>query len=254
MAQPQRTAPTLNCKSCGGAVGPDDIRCPHCGSQVATVACPKCFGMVPVHAAHCPGCGAAIQRETPGAATALACPGCRKPLAATTISGASLDQCRDCGGVWLRQEAFDHLAGDRSQRGEVMGSLPQEVPRIAGDLGNLGGVRYRPCPQCGTLMNRYNYARISGVVLDSCKQHGIWFDRDELRQVLAFIEKGGLEQSRARQLQELEEQRRLAQVPPSELPGGAWADGPGATLGMGGRAGGGLAELLGDLAGKLFWP
>jgi len=250
MPEPLRSAATLNCSACGGTVGPDELRCPHCGSQVATVACPRCFGMVPVRAAHCPQCGAAIARAEPEAPSALACPGCRKPLVASAVGGASLDQCHDCGGLWLRQDAFDHLAGDREQRGAVMGSLPGEEHRATLDPA---AVRYRPCPQCGALMNRYNYARISGVVLDSCKGHGIWFDRDELRQVLAFIERGGLEQSRARQLQDLEETRRQAEANPGGLPAGGWADTPLSRQALGGQAGAGLAEALGSLVARIFW-
>jgi Zn-finger nucleic acid-binding protein len=210
--------------------------------------------MVPVHAAHCPHCGAAVRHEVAEADVALHCPGCRKPLAATTVAGATLDQCLSCGGVWLRQETFEHLAADKEERGQVMGSLPQPDARGGSNLGDLAGVRYRPCAHCGALMNRFNYAHISGVVLDSCKQHGVWFDRDELRQVLAFIERGGLEQSRARELRELDAKRHEVETPLNDLPGGAWADTPHTFCGGTNNLGGGLADLLGNLVGKLFWP
>ena len=72
MTEPARSAATLSCRACGGAVGPDDLRCPHCGSQVATVACPQCFAMVPVRAAHCPQCGAATVQEITRTAEDLA--------------------------------------------------------------------------------------------------------------------------------------------------------------------------------------
>lgn len=64
-------------------------------------------------------------------------------------------------------------------------------------------------------MNRVNYARRSGVVLDVCRAHGLWFDQDELRRVLAFISGGGLDRARERELQELKEARRAA----TQLPG-----------------------------------
>jgi Zn-finger nucleic acid-binding protein len=57
-------------------------------------------------------------------------------------------------------------------------------------------------------MNRVNFARCSGVVVDVCKGHGTWFDRDELRQIVEFIRGGGLEVSRAREKRELEEERQ----------------------------------------------
>ena len=203
-------AATLNCQSCGGAVGADDVRCPYCGSQLATLACPRCFAMVSVHAGHCSRCGAAIQRGD-ATATALACPACKGALVSTAVGPAALDQCHACGGVWVGQGNFEDMAADRAERGQVLGALPGAP---SAKVVAAGEVRYRPCPQCGKLMNRSNYARISGVVLDVCKDHGLWFDRDELRQVLAFIEAGGLEKSRQRQVLEEEERLRRAAEPP----------------------------------------
>ena len=57
-------------------------------------------------------------------------------------------------------------------------------------------------------MNRVNFARCSGVVVDVCKAHGTWFDRDELRRIVEFIRAGGLEQARAFELDQLERERR----------------------------------------------
>jgi len=57
-------------------------------------------------------------------------------------------------------------------------------------------------------MNRINFARCSGVIVDVCKGHGTWFDRDELSRIVEFIRSGGLEASRAREKSELEEERR----------------------------------------------
>jgi Zn-finger nucleic acid-binding protein len=62
-------------------------------------------------------------------------------------------------------------------------------------------------------MNRANFARCSGVIIDLCKQHGIWFDRDELSRIVEFIRSGGLEMSRTKEKMALEEDRRqLAQA------------------------------------------
>jgi len=214
-------AKTLHCQSCGASVGEDDLQCPYCKSQLATIACPKCFGLVGIHAQHCPRCGAAIQRAE-ATATALNCPGCGGPLLATAVGGVSLDQCHACGGVWVGQHNFEQIAADRAERGEVLGALPGQGPKVA---VQLGAVHYRPCPQCRKLMNRTNYGHISGVVLDVCKDHGLWFDKDKLREVLEFIEAGGLEKSHARQL--LEESEQRAQVSAGLPQGlGSWTEMP----------------------------
>jgi Zn-finger nucleic acid-binding protein len=57
-------------------------------------------------------------------------------------------------------------------------------------------------------MNRVNFARCSGVIVDVCKGHGTWFDRDELRRIVEFIRGGGLDASRAREKREIEEERQ----------------------------------------------
>jgi Zn-finger nucleic acid-binding protein len=231
-------ADTLHCRSCGAAVGAHDLQCPYCGSQLATLACPRCFAMVPLDAGHCPRCGAAIQRaEAQG--TGLACPGCRAKLAATSVGGVSLDQCHACGGVWIGQHNFEQLAADRAERGEVLGALPGAAPRVAAALGE---VHYRPCPQCGKLMNRTNYAHISGVILEVCRDHGLWFARDELRQVLEFIEGGGLEKSHVRQVADEDEHRRLAAAGAAVVPAGAWTE-----AGAAADRGDGILSALGSI-------
>lgn len=57
-------------------------------------------------------------------------------------------------------------------------------------------------------MNRINFARCSGVIVDICKGHGTWFDRDELSRIVEFIRGGGLEASRTREKAEIQEERR----------------------------------------------
>ena len=69
-------------------------------------------------------------------------------------------------------------------------------------------VRYISCPTCGKSMNRQAFGRISGVVVDVCRDHGVWFDPGELSEVLAFIERGGLTRAREREAQELADAAR----------------------------------------------
>src|SRR5439155_12887026 len=72
--------------------------------------------------------------------------------------------------------------------------------------------RYLPCPRCGELMNRLNFAHASGVIIDICQPHGIWFDKDELRRIIEFIRAGGLDRARLKEQQQLEEARRELQA------------------------------------------
>lgn len=56
-------------------------------------------------------------------------------------------------------------------------------------------VRYLRCPSCSELMNRQNFGKISGVLVDVCREHGIWFDAGEINAVIAFVEEGGMVKS-----------------------------------------------------------
>src|SRR5207248_2153983 len=95
------------------------------------------------------------------------------------------------------------------EQSSVLGAA-SHVPKHEGAEPNK--VRYVPCPECNQLMNRVNFARCSGVVVDVCKGHGTWFDHDELQQIVEFIRSGGLNVSREREKRELAEEReRLRQ-------------------------------------------
>ena len=54
-----------------------------------------------------------------------------------------------------------------------------------------GDWRYRKCPQCADLMNRHNLGRGSGVIVDTCGTHGVWFDNEELHSLLDWVHRGG---------------------------------------------------------------
>jgi Zn-finger nucleic acid-binding protein len=126
------------------------------------------------------------------------------------VGAASLRECGRCGGLWVENSAFERICADREQQAAVLGA-PLAGPSGAETAAPSGTVRYVPCPECDQLMNRTNFARCSGVVIDVCKGHGTWFDRDELQRVIEFIRAGGLSTSRAREMEQLAEQRRQLQ-------------------------------------------
>ena len=200
-------ARVLRCSGCGASVPPDATQCPYCQAQLATVACSTCFALVPRSAGHCPGCGAAMAPREAMVANGVPCPACAKPLAATTVGELEVQACLACGGLWLDRAVFEKLGTSRERQGALLGALPApSAPPVL----KFEAVQYRPCPACQQRMNRTNYAKRSGVVLDVCKSHGIWFDKDELRRVLAFVSEGGLDRARELEIEELKEAKRAA--------------------------------------------
>jgi Zn-finger nucleic acid-binding protein len=128
-------------------------------------------------------------------------------MESVAVGSASLRECARCEGLWVDVESFEQIISEREQQSVALGAA-SIVPKPAGGAHEPSKVRYVPCPECNQLMNRVNFARCSGVVVDVCKGHGTWFDRDELQQIVAFIRGGGLEVSRQREKRDLEEERQ----------------------------------------------
>ncbi len=211
-------ARVIRCSGCGASVSPEAPQCPYCQAQLASVACPACFALAPLSATHCPACGAALVARAAAAPDGAPCPACASALSAARIGELEAQACKVCGGLWLDRAMFEQLGASRERQGAVLGMLPAPA---APPVMAMEAVKYRPCPVCRQFMNRVNYAKRSGVILDVCKGHGLWFDQDELRRILAFITGGGLDRARERELEDLKEARRAA-VPTSEHPASSY--------------------------------
>lgn len=81
-------------------------------------------------------------------------------------------------------------------------------------------VAYIKCPVCSKLMNRVNFGTKSGVIVDRCRDHGVWLDGGELRHLFEWMKAGGklLCQEREEQLKkETErEQEREQRMPTAD--------------------------------------
>jgi Zn-finger nucleic acid-binding protein len=200
-------AETLRCPSCGAAVSSQATRCEFCNAALATVTCPSCFGTMFAGAKFCSHCGAKGNRsEAPGDESRL-CPRCQIAMNSVTVGSTKMLECVQCEGIWVDVETLQQLSADREKQAFVSSSpsgldQPLELEKT---------VRYVPCPVCHELMNRVQFAQCSHVIVDVCKEHGTWFDKNELQRAVQFIRAGGLEKARGQQIEQLkEEQRRLA--------------------------------------------
>jgi Zn-finger nucleic acid-binding protein len=61
-------------------------------------------------------------------------------------------------------------------------------------------------------MNRVNFGKRSGVIVDVCKGHGTWFDAGELTRAIEFVARGGLEETERRDQEELRQHNVDAKV------------------------------------------
>ena len=195
-------AKTLHCPTCGSAVTGEEASCRYCGARLATVACPGCFGMMFAGSKHCPHCGAEASRGPAEDVTGLTCPDCQVSLVRVMLAETPLAECERCFGVWLDTKTFERVCAERERQAAVLGKpVPQEI-----DVRKAW--RYLPCPQCRQLMHRVNFASQSGVIIDLCKDHGVWFEREELRKIVEFIRAGGMQEAREAQIRRLEHERQ----------------------------------------------
>lgn len=132
------------------------------------------------------------------------CPRCKIRLSGLQIGEIGLRECERCDGVWADAGTFENICADRENNAAVLG-WAQEKQHITGEKVSI---QYVPCPNCKQLMNRNNFARSSGVIIDICKEHGVWFDVEELPRIVEFIHAGGLNRARQREKAHLEEERR----------------------------------------------
>ena len=195
----------LNCPNCGGAVTSDKTQCEFCRSRLKTVGCPSCLGVMFLGSKFCGHCGAkAVLAEVLSDADAGQCPRCKLKLEIVKIDSASIRECTKCGGLWSGIEAFEELCANKEQQVAVLGLFSDRTDRSV----KPATIAYVPCPDCKQLMNRSNFARTSGVIIDLCKKHGVWFDRDELPKIIEFITGGGMQRAREKERVSLEEELR----------------------------------------------
>jgi Zn-finger nucleic acid-binding protein len=191
----------LNCPSCGAAVSQDSPQCQYCHALLQTVACAKCMGMMFMGSKFCPHCGAGVEQVAGGDTVKKACPRCNTDLMDVKVGTTPLEECGKCGGLWVDVKNFDSICSNAEAQTAALGlEIPKPVEIDA-------HVRYLKCPQCSNMMGRMNYAGRSGVVIQVCRPHGIWLDRDEMRQIIEFIRGGGLDRARQLEVQQLEYER-----------------------------------------------
>ena len=181
---------SLNCPNCGAPTSADATRCAYCGSGLTAAPCPSCLGSMWLGAEYCPHCGARAIVPTETSDPALKCPGCNADMPRVQLGAIAMHRCASCDGAWLDPETFVQLCANQEERGAVMATFGADV---AATRVSTGPVRYFRCPICQKTMNRSNFGHTSGIVIDTCKGHGAWFEHDELRGVLQFVASGALQ-------------------------------------------------------------
>lgn len=211
------TGLVLHCPSCGASVERGVKACEYCGAHLdfslggKTIHCPHCFAATPADARFCIRSRPLEGVEHEGAILEnRLCPRCEVPMREVQIGDFSVVGCRQCGGFFIPDETFEMMQ-DRSDR-VVFPISPAQKAQVS----PAATVRYVRCPVCRNMMNRTNFAKISGIIIDTCHGHGIWFDPGEMEKIMDFVAHGGLQKAKAADIERLKDEEILMKLKGAE--------------------------------------
>lgn len=181
-------AKAWNCPNCGGGITSQKNLCDYCGVSISFARCPSCFGIAPYRGAKfCSECGNSLQQAAQVMDKEIAsrsCPRCDKPLSSKEADECHFEACDACGGLWIDHGVVEKIVAKAQQR-KSLNALLGKSPIRPSQL-TRHKVRYLACPVCNELMFRRNFAQKSGVIIDECTAHGLWFDHHELAAILEY--------------------------------------------------------------------
>lgn len=123
------------------------------------------------------------------------------------VGDTAMLECGRCRAIWIDAASFEHIVTNQESQSAVLHHWPAPPSVRTG-----APVQYRKCVACGTMMNRLNFGRLSGTIVDVCRGHGTFLDAGELHALVRFIQSGGLDRARQRQIEELKEQEQRARM------------------------------------------
>jgi len=188
------------CGSCGAQIGANAKTCDYCGSEIVqdpaklSLICPECYARNAEISRFCTACGVGFDpEEVRVEGHELPCPACGALMPASQVGGIGLNECGGCNGLWVPGENFDVLVSRAAEarRNADPADKAASDPRVKGHNPAQQQVKYRKCPECDAFMQRRNYQKSSGVIIDVCRDHGTWLDADELERIAGFILSGG---------------------------------------------------------------
>ena len=176
------------------------------------MVCEQCSRVgVPTRAV-CMYCGGRLIEEEKREVT-IRCPVCNINMDKGEQAGITLDTCSSCGGTWYDRSELEQLlrkskadlekVETKEDSQEVEGASPtvgfskKDKEDFFSSSHSRPAARrvvqqsksvYRKCPHCRSMMNRVNYLQKTGVVVDVCRQHGIFLDEGEFEALYAFIQ------------------------------------------------------------------
>jgi len=176
------------CSSCSAPLDADTNKCQYCGTR-------NDVDLKNKHAY------SIIRSETP-----LSCPHCETSLQSINLDVEDvfvIERCTQCFGLFFDSGKIEALLEKSVDpvfeiNHKQLDAINRE--RFPADKA----VKYIKCPVCRSFMNRNVFGYRSGVIVDSCRKHGIWLDSGEITHLMEWKRVGG---------QLLHERQKLSENP-----------------------------------------
>ncbi len=186
----------MNCANCGAPLPPKSNICQFCQT---------------VNDVDLRAIGGGVK----GPQTNRACPRCTAPMISVCVHAGEklyIERCRKCLGIFFDPGELDGLLdASVTPANDVDYHRLQMLVEQERQVGNHDDtVKYIKCPVCLKLMNRRSYGARAGVIVDECRDHGVWLDGGELGQLFKWMKAGGRELDQQRKIAELKEAERQA--------------------------------------------
>jgi len=101
------------------------------------------------------------------------CPACKSSMIICELNQVEIDYCLTCKGIWLDSGELELIFSDGNGK-----NTEQYFIHKSGYTEDK-----RRCPVCKKKMEKVEFEK-SGIVLDKCYSHGLWFDSGELKALL----------------------------------------------------------------------
>lgn len=177
--------------------------------------CINCAAPLPSNSIECEYCGSRNDTDLMGVHTytthelesGRTCPRCSVTLQTIDlkINGKFfIERCDQCMGLFFDPGELEALI-DASVKHVYTINLKKLDNINAAMVPPKNQVSYIKCPVCAQIMNRTNFGTRSGVIVDTCSDHGIWLDGGELRHLFEWKKAGGTLLHEQRELEKIRE-------------------------------------------------
>lgn len=120
-----------------------------------------------------------IVTETTDGIAIRRCPHCKKRLVTVVAHGVSLSGCGGCGGIWVDNASARKVLSNPER---IFADLARRC--AAGATGAHGTDKEPTCAECPAILD---HSRVCGIYLDTCADHGTWFDASELETLVKIL-------------------------------------------------------------------